>query len=248
MPPLTTLLYLSERFIVYTAFTVVHPFVIVLLCTVTISLSVVTISSYARAACRYVRCRTFTSAEPFAYVASQPTPRVDHLNERQTIELSCEVLRKFTPSMMHFSSPVFVHKHTAHSRLRFLDRFVLKARPLIQGQQSATSVIRPFVYAHLPFVRSSLQACVDKVAEWLRSSRTFDRAPTGRVPSLADQMTERQKMELVLQNKLQVLPGCFSRGRLPVDGRSSLAADIASATKCISSDLFSGARRIYCFS
>ncbi|CAM9155421.1 unnamed protein product [Scytosiphon promiscuus] len=47
------------------------------------------------------------------------------------------------------------------------------------------------------------QACVDKVMEWLRSSRTFDRAPTGRVPTLAEQMTERQKMELELQNKLQ---------------------------------------------
>lgn len=40
--------------------------------------------------------------------------------------------------------------------------------------------------------------------EWLRSSRTFDRAPTGRVPTLKEQMTERQKMELELQNKLQV--------------------------------------------
>lgn len=43
--------------------------------------------------------------------------------------------------------------------------------------------------------------------EWLRSSRTFDRAPTGRVPTLAEQMTERQKMELELQNKLQVCQG-----------------------------------------
>lgn len=50
----------------------------------------------------------------------------------------------------------------------------------------------------------SLKACVDKVMEWLRNSRTFDRAPTGRVPTLAEQMTERQKMEVELQNKLQV--------------------------------------------
>ncbi|CAM9315039.1 unnamed protein product [Hapterophycus canaliculatus] len=47
------------------------------------------------------------------------------------------------------------------------------------------------------------QVRVDKMMAWLRSSRTFDRAPTGRVPTLAEQMTERQKMELELQNKLQ---------------------------------------------
>lgn len=40
--------------------------------------------------------------------------------------------------------------------------------------------------------------------EWLRSSRSFARAPTGRVPTLKEQMTERQKMELELQSKLQV--------------------------------------------
>lgn len=48
------------------------------------------------------------------------------------------------------------------------------------------------------------QASADKVAEWLRSSRTFGRAPTGRVPPLAEQMSDRQRMEAELRNKLQV--------------------------------------------
>lgn len=50
------------------------------------------------------------------------------------------------------------------------------------------------------------------MAEWLRSSRTFGRAPTGRVPALSEQMTDRQRLEAELKNKLQVralVGGCF---------------------------------------
>ncbi|CAM9126272.1 unnamed protein product, partial [Laminaria digitata] len=56
---------------------------------------------------------------------------------------------------------------------------------------------------HPPADAQYEQASADKVAEWLRSSRTFGRAPTGRVPPLAEQMSDRQRMEAELRNKLQ---------------------------------------------
>lgn len=45
---------------------------------------------------------------------------------------------------------------------------------------------------------------MDKVMEWLRSSRTFDRAPTGRIPTSEERMTERQRIEHAIQKKIEV--------------------------------------------
>ncbi|CBN78026.1 hypothetical protein Esi_0082_0041 [Ectocarpus siliculosus] len=71
-----------------------------------------------------------------------------------------------------------------------------------EGQHSIAAMRHPGIQQPSTDTQHA-QACVDKVMEWLRNSRTFDRAPTGRVPTLAEQMTERQKMEVELQNKLQ---------------------------------------------
>ncbi|CAM9980446.1 unnamed protein product, partial [Sphacelaria rigidula] len=70
-----------------------------------------------------------------------------------------------------------------------------------QASQSTSSTGNN--YPHPSTDTKQAKEHVDKIMEWLRSSRTFDRAPTGRIPTLAEKMTVRQRMELELQNKLQ---------------------------------------------
>ncbi|CAM9383677.1 unnamed protein product, partial [Choristocarpus tenellus] len=43
----------------------------------------------------------------------------------------------------------------------------------------------------------------DKMMGWLQASRTFDRTPTGRMPTLVERMTDKQRVELELYRQRQ---------------------------------------------